>query len=151
RRKAFYPCYGLAEATLLVSAGPGTESSGKESREIAHRYSESAVAPAGERSRVGCGRVLPRERVVIVGPESLTPCQAGRVGEIWVSGPSIARGYWNRVQETEQTFRAYLGGTGEGPFLRTGDLGFLEDDELFVAGRIKDLIIIRGRNHYPHD
>jgi acyl-CoA synthetase (AMP-forming)/AMP-acid ligase II len=73
------------------------------------------------------------------------------VGEIWVSSPSVAQGYWNRPEETERTFRAYLADTGEGPFLRTEDLGFLKDGELFVTGRLKDLIIIGGRNLYPHD
>ena len=76
---------------------------------------------------------------------------AGQVGEIWVSGPSVAQGYWQRTDETEQTFRAYLQDTGEGPFLRTGDLGFMHDGELFVTGRLKDLIIVRGCNHYPQD
>src|SRR5262249_34007705 len=73
------------------------------------------------------------------------------VGEIWVAGPSVAKGYWNRPDETERTFRAFLRDTGDGPFLRTGDLGFVQDGELFVTGRLKDLIIIRGRNHYPQD
>ena len=90
-------------------------------------------------------------KIVIVHPESLTPCAPDEVGEIWVSGPSVAQGYWNRPEETERTFRAYLAETGEGPFLRTGDLGFLKDGELFVTGRLKDLIIISGRNLYPHD
>ena len=74
-----------------------------------------------------------------------------KVGEVWVSGPSVAEGYWQRTDETEQTFRAYLQDTGEGPFLRTGDLGFTHDGELFVTGRLKDLVIVRGENHYPQD
>ena len=73
------------------------------------------------------------------------------MGEIWVSGPTVSRGYWNRPEETERTLRAYLADSGEGPFLRTGDLGFLKDGELFITGRLKDLIIIAGRNLYPHD
>jgi acyl-CoA synthetase (AMP-forming)/AMP-acid ligase II len=73
------------------------------------------------------------------------------VGEIWVSGPHIAQGYWNRAEETERTFHAFLADTGEGPFLRTGDLGFIKDGELYIAGRLKDLIIVDGRNHYPQD
>src|SRR5229473_865007 len=90
-------------------------------------------------------------QIVIVDPESRTRCASDVVGEIWVSGQTIAHGYWNRTQETEHTFRAYLADTGEGPFLRTGDLGFLRDAELFVTGRLKDMIIISGHNHYPHD
>jgi len=100
---------------------------------------------------VSCGQSHPDQAVVIVDPDSLTQCPPDRVGEIWVAGSSVAQGYWNRPAETEHTFRAYLADTGEGPFLRTGDLGFLRAGELFVTGRLKDLIIIRGRNHYPPD
>jgi acyl-CoA synthetase (AMP-forming)/AMP-acid ligase II len=88
---------------------------------------------------------------MIVHPESMVHQRPGQVGEIWVAGPSVADGYWDRPDETERTFRAYLRDTGEGPFLRTGDLGFVEGGELFVTGRLKDLIVIRGRNHYPQD
>jgi acyl-CoA synthetase (AMP-forming)/AMP-acid ligase II len=73
------------------------------------------------------------------------------VGEVWVSGPSVAEGYWNRAEETQRTFGAHVAGTGEGPFLRTEDLGFLRDGELFITGRAKDLVILRGRNHYSED
>jgi acyl-CoA synthetase (AMP-forming)/AMP-acid ligase II len=94
---------------------------------------------------------MPRQKIIIVDPESLRALSPGQVGEVWVSGPSVAQGYWNRVAETEHTFKAFLADTGEGPFLRTGDLGFLLDGELFLTGRLKDLIIIAGSNHYPHD
>jgi len=90
-------------------------------------------------------------RIVIVDPESLTARAPDAVGEIWVSGPGVTKGYWNKPEETERTCRAYLAESGEGPFLRTGDLGFLKDGELFVTGRLKDLIIIAGRNLYPQD
>ena len=89
-------------------------------------------------------------RVLIVDPDSRTPCPSDRIGEIWVAGPSIGQGYWNQAEESEHTFRAEIA-DGEGPFLRTGDLGFLADGELFITGRIKDLIIIDGSNHYPQD
>jgi alkylation response protein AidB-like acyl-CoA dehydrogenase/acyl carrier protein len=88
---------------------------------------------------------------IIADPESLTRCLANQVGEIWVSGPHVAQGYWQRSEQTEATFNAYLADTKAGPFLRTGDLGFVQNGELFVTGRIKDVIIIRGRNHYPQD
>lgn len=81
----------------------------------------------------------------------LTPCPANEVGEIWVSGPSVGHGYWDRASETQETFHAYLKDFQVGPFLRTGDLGFLDDGQLFITGRAKDLIIIRGRNLYPQD
>jgi acyl-CoA synthetase (AMP-forming)/AMP-acid ligase II len=87
-----------------------------------------------------------------VNPETREPCLPDEIGEIWVSGPSVAQGYWNRDDETEAVFRAYVAGSGEGPFLRTGDLGFVQPDgDIFVAGRLKDLIIVHGRNHYPQD
>jgi acyl-CoA synthetase (AMP-forming)/AMP-acid ligase II len=94
---------------------------------------------------------MPDQQIVIADPDLLTHMPAGQVGEIWVSGPSVAEGYWQRTDETEQTFRAYLQDTGEGPFLRTGDLGFTHDGELFATGRLKDLVIVRGGNHYPQD
>jgi acyl transferase domain-containing protein/acyl carrier protein len=101
---------------------------------------------------VGSGRIIDHmERVLIVDPKSRVVCAPGHIGEIWVAGDSVADGYWNRPDETREIFEATLADTGEGPFLRTGDLGFFVEDELFVTGRIKDLIIIRGRNHHPQD
>ena len=154
RREAFYPCYGLAEATLIVSGGF------KHKRATVNRVSANAL----ERNRVieaedqedaitlvSCGRNLVDQKIAIVDPESFMECQPGQVGEVWVSGRSVAGGYWNRVEETGQVFNAHLSQTQEGPFLRTGDLGFLYEGELFVTSRIKDLIIIRGLNHYPQD
>jgi 8-amino-7-oxononanoate synthase len=156
RREAFYPCYGLAEATLFVSGGlgPSREPVVQTVQRAALEQNQVVKASPGDKDTqtfVGCGQALLDQKVVIVHPETLTRCQPDEVGEIWVSGPSIAQGYWNRAEETRQTFQAYLADTGEGPFLRTGDLGFLQDGELFVTGRLKDLIIIRGRNHYPQD
>jgi amino acid adenylation domain-containing protein len=155
RREAFYPCYGLAEATLIVSGGRVS------APPFIHTVEGSALernlAVAAEpghrdaRSLVGCGRTFPEQRILIVEPEARTVCAPGEVGEIWVSGPSVAAGYWNQAEETEDTFHARLADSDEGPFLRTGDLGFLHQGELFVTGRLKDLIIIRGRNHYPQD
>ncbi len=112
---------------------------------------ESSVVEGDVYHFVSCGRVIPEQKVVITNPETLKSCQPNEIGEIWVSGLSVGQGYWNRQQETEETFHAYLSDTGEGPFLRTGDLGFLQDGELFITGRAKDLIIIRGRNLYPQD
>ncbi|MEO0844784.1 MAG: AMP-dependent synthetase, partial [Cyanobacteria bacterium J06643_5] len=89
---------------------------------------------------------------VIVNPESLVKCGDGEIGEIWVSGASVAQGYWNKPLQTQETFNAYIKGEQSlEPFLRTGDLGFIVDNELFITGRIKDVIIIRGQNHYPQD
>src|SRR6185295_1450136 len=106
---------------------------------------------ANKRIIVGCGRPWLGQKVVIVDPASLAECQPRRVGEVWIAGQGVAAGYWNRPEETLGCFGARLSETGDGPFLRTGDLGYLRDGELFVTGRLKDLIIVRGRNHYPQD
>jgi acyl-CoA synthetase (AMP-forming)/AMP-acid ligase II len=156
RRNSFLPCYGMAETTLLVAAGPRPD------RPAELRLSQAALAqdrvvpaaaslPIGDVHRgVGCGRASPAESIVIVDPATLSPCDSDRVGEIWVAGESIAQGYWRLPEETREKFQATLP-TFSWPFLRTGDLGFLSGSELFVTGRLKDLIIIRGSNHYPQD
>ena len=152
---AFYPCYGMAETTLIVSGGLKTdppvfykvEGTALEQNLVV----ADGVEQKGIRTLVGCGQIPSTHKVVIVNPESLRQCPSDRVGEIWVSCPSVAQGYWNQPEQTQRIFHAYLADTGKGPFLRTGDLGFLKDGELFVTGRLKDLIIIRGRNHYPQD
>jgi Polyketide synthase modules and related proteins len=155
RCEAFWPCYGLAEATLCVSGGQKTKPP------IIHKVNKAALAnnhvvdackdDEGACTLVGCGQALLNQAIAIVDPASLTRCSPDQIGEIWVSGPSVAQGYWNRPEETESTFQAHLADTGEGPFLRTGDLGYLRNGELFITGRLKDLIIIRGSNHYPQD
>lgn len=155
RREAFYPCYGLAEATLIVSGGyklhpPVLRSVDSKSLEAGLAV-EVSGADEGARTLVSCGHNLPDQRIAIVDPETLVVCPDGKVGEIWVAGPSVAQGYWKRPDESERTFRAVIPATGEGPFLRTGDLGFIDGRELFVTGRLKDLIIVRGLNHYPQD
>ncbi|MBV9688914.1 MAG: AMP-binding protein [Ktedonobacteraceae bacterium] len=155
RPEAFYPCYGLAEATLVVSAGQkGSFPTVRTFQGTALENNQVVEATAEDKKTitlVSIGQSFSNQKVVIVSPDTLMTCGPARVGEIWVSGSSIAQGYWRRPEETEQTFRAYLADTGEGPFLRTGDMGFLLDGELFIAGRLKDLIIIRGSNHYPQD
>ncbi|MBK1987676.1 AMP-binding protein [Sphaerospermopsis aphanizomenoides BCCUSP55] len=155
RWSTFYPGYGLAEATLKVSSARQKNSLTSLTVQADSLAKNLIVEASGEdqfaRTLVGCGSTALNAKVVIVDPESLTQSPSGKVGEIWVSGPSIAQGYWGRIEETQRTFRAYLTDNGEGPFLRTGDLGFLKDGELFITGRIKDLIVIRGSNHYPQD
>lgn len=151
----FYPCYGLAEATLMVTGGLADEDPiwcHLEAHQLEqHRVVEASSGGESAAALVGCGRVRLDTKVIIADPESRTLCPPDRVGEVWVSGPSVALGYWRQAPKTEETFRAYLADTGEGPFLRTGDLGFLRNNELFLTGRLKDLLIIRGRNHYPQD
>ena len=156
RREAFYPCYGLAEATLMVSGSYKSEL--PILKTVAAKALEKdlvvTVSEQEERARnlVACGGSLLGQQIVITDPKTLKSCVPGRIGEIWVAGPSVAQGYWNKPEETAHAFEAHLSDTGEGPFLRTGDLGFIDQDgELFVTGRLKDLIIIRGLNHYPQD
>ena len=157
RPNAFYPCYGMAETTLFITGGLKTASptiqqlSGTALEQNQVVESNSSDKDSQIREIVSCGQTWLDMNVVIADPETLTRCSSDRVGEIWVSGSSVAGGYWNRPVETEQTFNAYLTDTGEGPFLRTGDLGFIKDRELFVTGRLKDVIIVRGQNYYPQD
>ncbi len=159
RREAFYPCYGLAEATLLAAGGYLEQPPvvrWTDSRELErHGVVDAAADSSDARAIVGCGRSLPDQEIVIVDPARFTRCPDDQVGEIWLRGPSIAQGYWRRHTETLDTFAAHLadtsGGESQSPYLRTGDLGFMRGGELFVTGRLKDLIIVRGQNHYPHD
>lgn len=151
----FCPGYGLAEATLKVSAvrkkdEPSFCTVGADALEQ-NRIVETVEHQQSASTLTGCGYPTFDMKIVIAHPESLTQCAPNEVGEVWVSGSSVAQGYWQRPEETERTFRAYLADTLDGPFLRTGDLGFLKDGELFITGRLKDLIIIRGRNYYPQD
>ena len=151
RPEAFYPCYGMAEATLIVAGGQKSAPPMVKTVQKSALEANQIIAAQDECHLVSCGQSIPTQQIIIVNPDTLTRCQAGEVGEIWVSGASVGQGYWQRPTETLETFHAYLSDTGEGGFLRTGDLGFLDDHQLFVTGRLKDLIIIRGRNLYPQD
>lgn len=154
RSRAFLPCYGLAEATLFVTGkrcGTVPRHGAFDAAALdVHRAVEVCEHEGGARLLVSCGDVAQEHAVLIVDPDTGHPCRDGGVGEIWVAGPNVAQGYWQRPQETAATFRAAPAG-GSNRFLRTGDLGFLREGELFVTGRIKDVIIIAGRNHYPQD
>lgn len=152
RREAFFPCYGLAEATLFVSGGPwGQGPSNLDVSRSALEEKRVGPATAGDRWRlVSSGSPAARQTVRIVDPDTLAPCDDRRVGEIWVSGDSVASAYWNKPEDSQQTFGARIRDDDRG-YLRTGDLGFLDDGQLFVTGRLKDLIILGGRNYYPQD
>jgi len=155
RREAFFPCYGMAESTLIISGGVKlTPPLFCHVDAWALEQNQIELAPAlqsGTRTLASCGQSVSDQVIEIVHPDQLTPCTEGQIGEIWVSGPSIAQGYWNRPDQSTETFNACLPGIAGKSFLRTGDLGFIHDGNLFVTGRIKDLIIIRGQNHYPQD
>lgn len=155
RLEAFTPVYGLAEATVLVSGGsdsavPGVRyvarSALSEDRVVDVAPDDPGAAPI-----VGCGQPRGDLDVRIADPMTLRPCATNEVGEIWLAGLSIAAGYWHRPEETAQTFAGYVADTGDGPFLRTGDLGFLCAGELFITGRVKDLVVIDGHHYYPND
>ncbi|WP_201373078.1 MupA/Atu3671 family FMN-dependent luciferase-like monooxygenase [Ktedonobacter robiniae] len=152
------PGYGMAENTLVATMGK------KETEPLVLAFKDEAlqlhqalkVAPGedGARLLVSCGYPRADQQLLIVNPENLVPCTEGQIGEIWLAGPSTAKGYWHKPDETRQTFQAYHTSSqewGDGPWLRTGDLGFLEQGELFITGRLKDMIIINGRNYYPQD
>ncbi|QDF05535.1 non-ribosomal peptide synthetase [Myxococcus xanthus] len=154
RREAFYPCYGLAEGTLIVSGGA------RSAVPVVRRFSRDGLlrgearapeADAPATALVGCGQALGGQDVRVVDPETGHPCAPGRMGELWVRGPSVADGYWQRPDETERTFHGRLAGSGEGPYLRTGDLAVIEGGEVFITGRLKDVLVLRGLNYYPQD
>jgi acyl-CoA synthetase (AMP-forming)/AMP-acid ligase II len=135
------PCYGMAETTLYVSGkSPGRN----------YHTEPSPERSASPRDVVSCGHVDPEHTVRIVDPTSLEAMSDGHIGEIWVAGPSVAAGYHDRHYLTRRVFGARIAGE-RNEYLRTGDLGFLRDGELHVTGRIKDLIIVNGRNIYPQD
>lgn len=172
RRESFFPCYGLAEATLIVSGDdkPSTPVV-REFQKTALKQNqvvEASTEEVANRVLVSSGGNRFEQNVIIVDPYTQTRCWSEQIGEIWVSGPSVAKGYWNQPKLTSQTFNGCLragvkmpdGGFVQNPhkdfideprFLRTGDLGFIRDSELFITGRLKDLIIIRGCNYYPQD
>jgi len=154
-RRSVLPCYGLAEATLFVTGGPrgeGAQTLPVDPGEL--ERNRIAPLPADDpdaRTLVACGCTWLDQQVAIVDPDTRAPCPSDTIGEIWISGPSVAAGYWNRPGETTRTFGARLCGDDGRTFLRTGDLGFLRDGRLYVTGRLSDLIIVMGRNHYPQD
>ena len=155
RQKAFLPCYGLAETTLLASGFDKNSEPTVLQADAQALQSGRLSLTAKDKGRgfelVGNG-VAPRgHEIVIVDPKRQTPCENDTIGEIWIAGLSVAQGYWNQPENSEQTFSARITDSGRGPFLRTGDLGFVHAGQLFVTGRLKDLIIIRGLNHYPQD
>lgn len=155
RRTAFYPCYGLAESTLMVTGSTKTtsprvawvDSNALENHTVILQNNSCSMA----KSVISCGSASEEQQMMIVNPKTQVACAANQVGEIWVKSNSVALGYWGNSELTQATFQAYRQDTGEGPFLRTGDLGFILDGELFITGRIKDIIIIRGQNYYPQD
>lgn len=154
RHVAHYPAYGLAEATLIATGGSSVEPPRLLSV-VKTELQQDRVVVAGDgvpaQVLVGCGQRLDGHQLAIVDPVTCVRKPEGQVGEVWLQGPSVALGYWSRPEQTRETFGAALADSDEGPFLRTGDLGFLRDGELYLTGRCKDLLILRGLNYYPQD
>ena len=154
RKGTVTPCYGLAEATLIVSGG--VAANGQRVLNVARTDLENGIAIIASevdqdaQALVNCGPVVRDHQVAIVDPDSRRRVDDGQTGEVWFSGPSVASGYWANAQASAATFGA-ITACGQGPWMRTGDLGFIHDGSLYIAGRIKELIILRGRNVHPHD
>jgi acyl-CoA synthetase (AMP-forming)/AMP-acid ligase II len=152
------PCYGLAEATVFIS-GAVSHQAGTLPTILyvdgdaleKHRVVPVVAGTPGARSLVSCGQSGSEHALAIVDPQTYQRCAADQVGEVWFQGPSVGQGYWQRPVESAATFAALIANEQSGPFLRTGDLGFLYQGELYITGRLKDMIIIDGRNHYPQD
>ncbi|UNZ20716.1 type I polyketide synthase [Streptomyces sp. 891-h] len=154
-RRALLPCYGLAEATLMATGiGPGEPPTVQAFDADALAAGEVREAGTGTSRRtrvVGCGPAVPDARVAVVDPATRRRTGSEQIGEVWLSGPSVALGYWNRPELTAETFDARLDDEPEQAWLRTGDLGFQRDGQLYLVGRTKDVVIVQGRNFYPHD
>ncbi len=155
-RSAITPAYGMAESTVVISgkrkgATPLFVDFDSASLKQHRAEASRSVDPSTVTPLVGCGPVIPSSEVKIVDPDSLKACRPGQVGEVWVRGPSVAAGYWNQPELSEKVFRATITNGDGTPYLRTGDLGFEYNGELFINGRLKELIILAGQNHYPHD
>jgi thioester reductase-like protein len=155
RKEIYCPIYGLTESAACIACdSPETEVPSARIVRVALLQSRVETAPAWDENAVdliSTGAPLDGIDVRIVRPDTLETCGDGEVGEIWAAGASIALGYWDRPEATVDTFEGRIAGSSDGPFLRTGDLGYLKDNQLFITGRLKEIIIIRGKNHYPTD
>jgi len=157
RPEALYPCFGLAESCVFVSGGRkgsaptirAFDRSELDQGKVILRGKKDIDAE-GSRRLVGCGAGRLGTEIRIVDPEAARPCRPDEVGEVWVSGGSVGEGYWNRPVLSQRTFQAVLD-SGTGPYLRTGDLGFIDGGHLFIAGRAKDMVIAHGSNHHAED
>jgi 8-amino-7-oxononanoate synthase len=155
RPASFYPCYGLAEATLMVT-GPKAGSGATVCAFHDDALARNLVVPLpdhapGARRLVGCGAPIGLLRMAIVAPDSGKRAAPDAIGEVWVAGDSVGKGYWRNPEKTAAAFHARLDDGDDGPFLRTGDLGFMHEQQLYITGRSDDLIIVRGLNHHPQD
>ena len=151
--QAFYPCYGMAEATLFIT-GVDAATYPKviyvDKKALAANKVLTLTSDRPEsKAVVSCGRTWLGDEIIIVDPDTKTRCADDGVGEIWATGQGIGLGYWQQDEQTAATFQATLSDNSEKTYLRTGDLGFIQDGELYITGRIKDMMILWGRNQYP--
>lgn len=155
RYESFFPCYGMAEATLMITGskrGKGPVIRSFHETALAQHQVEPVTDPQiNARRLVGCGMPVGDHRVHIVDPHTCMKSAPGHAGEIWVTGTSLGKGYWQKTELTHQKFGAILSDTGQGPFLRTGDMGFIHEGQLYILGRLDDMLIVRGQNHHPQD
>jgi acyl transferase domain-containing protein/acyl-CoA synthetase (AMP-forming)/AMP-acid ligase II/acyl carrier protein/GNAT superfamily N-acetyltransferase len=159
RPETFYPSYGMSEATNAISGAAELEtpvyldlaSAALTAHKVVAAAEDSPADAVAVKTVTGCGGSLPGQQIRIVNPATRQEVLPGEIGEIWVSGPSVALGYWNQPEATAATFHNFIAGSGAGPCLRTGDLGFLQEGRLFITGRLKELIVVHGRKHYPQD
>ena len=153
--EAFYPCYGLAEGSLFVTGGlksePPIETAFRKSGLISNQAIPVSFDDTDAHVLVSSGRSWVDQELLIVDPETKQSLPENCVGEIWIKSPSVTQGYWMDAEQTREKCQAHLAGANNGQYLRTGDLGFLHGKELFITGRLKDLVIIHGHNHYPQD
>jgi acyl-CoA synthetase (AMP-forming)/AMP-acid ligase II len=153
RKEAFYPCYGMAEATLFITGGNAEKYPTITHLDKTALTEDKVVAVTSDnfnsKAVVSCGYTWLGDEMIIVDPETKIKCASDQVGEIWAAGKGIGMGYWQREEQTQNTFQATLVDNPNKTYLRTGDLGFIKDGELYITGRIKDMMILWGRNHYP--
>jgi len=151
KETSFYACYGLAESSLMVTGGHLDNGVITKKRKpgVSEESSASVLSSVLPNEAISCGKAHDAE-LLIVNVDSLKIMPDKNVGEVWVKSPSVAQGYWGQSELTEQVFRAYTF-CSKGPYLRTGDIGYLDSGELIILGRLKEMIIINGRNYYPDD
>lgn len=155
KQEAFFPCYGLAESTLMVTGGSKSRIPKKQTLLKFGLQANKAILAEendeGTQTIISSGQSVGHQTIAIVDVETHSQCLPGCIGEVWISSSCVGKGYWNRPTESNSTFYVSLSGNNEEFYLRTGDLGFMSEEELYITGRLKNLIIINGKNHYPHD
>lgn len=151
RPTVFWPGYGMAEATLIISLHSSRNRPVIVGFDAAALQKSQVLPNPDGQQLVGSGLPCFGYSLHIINPDTLQPCQAHEIGELWVHNPSVGSGYWQQASATQHTFNAYFGDPAQGPFLRTGDLGFIYEGEVFIIGRLKDTLVINGENRYPQD